>query len=57
MVMIYFFHSPIPTSPVPFHRIDEGQESLVKAFEGGKGREKDRCIVTKDLGIQSIGTL
>ncbi|KAG2367858.1 ribonuclease H-like domain-containing protein [Suillus spraguei] len=37
--------------------IDEGQESLVKAFEGGKGREKDRCIVTKDLGIQSIGTL
>ncbi|KAG1886999.1 ribonuclease H-like domain-containing protein [Suillus subluteus] len=37
--------------------IDEGQESLMKAFEGGKGREKDRCIVTKDLGIQSIGTL
>ncbi|KAG1821690.1 ribonuclease H-like domain-containing protein [Suillus subaureus] len=36
---------------------DEGQESLMKAFEGGKGREKDRCIVTKDLGIQSIGTL
>ncbi|KAJ8587553.1 ribonuclease HII [Rhizopogon salebrosus TDB-379] len=37
--------------------IDEGQESLMKAFEGGKGRDKDRCIVTKDLGIQSIGTL
>jgi ribonuclease H2 subunit A len=29
----------------------------MKAFEGGKGREKDRCIVTKDLGIQSIGIL
>ncbi|KAG1835053.1 ribonuclease H-like domain-containing protein [Suillus variegatus] len=41
----------------PVKWIDEGQESLMKAFEGGKGREKDRCIVTKDLGIQSIGML
>ncbi|KAH7920659.1 ribonuclease HII [Leucogyrophana mollusca] len=35
--------------------IDEGQESLVKAFESAKGRDKDRCAVTKDLGIQSVG--
>ncbi|KAG2110837.1 ribonuclease H-like domain-containing protein [Suillus discolor] len=41
----------------PVKWIDEGQESLMKAFEGGKGREKDRCIVAKDLGIQSIGML
>ena len=38
-------------------RIDEGQASLVKAFETGKGREKDLCAVTKDLSIRSVGSL
>ncbi|TFY70462.1 hypothetical protein EVG20_g2544 [Dentipellis fragilis] len=37
--------------------IDEGQASLVKAFETGAGREKDRCAVTKDLSIKSIASL
>jgi len=37
--------------------IDEGQESLVKAFESASGREKDRCAVTRDLHIKSIGKL
>ncbi|KAF5382214.1 hypothetical protein D9615_004337 [Tricholomella constricta] len=36
---------------------DEGQASLVKAFESGKGREKDRCAVAKDLKIVSVGML
>ena len=38
-------------------RIDEGQESLVKAFESASGREKDRCAVTRDLSIKSVGAL
>jgi len=40
-----------------FHRIDEGQASLVKAFETGKGPDKDRCMVIKDLKITSVGML
>ncbi|CAA7267019.1 unnamed protein product [Cyclocybe aegerita] len=36
---------------------DEGQASLVKAFESGKGLEKDRCLVMKDLYIKSIDSL
>ncbi|KAH7915614.1 ribonuclease H-like domain-containing protein [Hygrophoropsis aurantiaca] len=39
----------------PVKWIDEGQESLVSAFEGAKGRDKDRCAVARDLGIQSVG--
>lgn len=38
-------------------RIDDGQESLIKAFESAKGRDKDRCAVTKDLSIKSVGFL
>ena len=38
-------------------RIDEGQESLIKAFEGATGRDKDRCVVAKDLSIRSVGAL
>ncbi|KAG6817335.1 hypothetical protein H0H87_009933 [Tephrocybe sp. NHM501043] len=36
---------------------DEGQASLITAFESGKGREKDRCAVAKDLKLVSVGTL
>ncbi|PPQ95239.1 hypothetical protein CVT26_014930 [Gymnopilus dilepis] len=36
---------------------DEGQASLIKAFEGGKGLDKGRCAVTRDLHIKSIDTL
>ncbi|KAG6908341.1 hypothetical protein DXG01_005252 [Tephrocybe rancida] len=36
---------------------DEGQASLITAFESGRGREKDRCAVAKDLKIISIGEL
>ncbi|KAF5326719.1 hypothetical protein D9619_004061 [Psilocybe cf. subviscida] len=36
---------------------DEGQASLVKAFEGGKGLEKDRCTVTRDLHLKSVDIL
>jgi len=37
--------------------IDEGQASLVQAFESAKGREKDRCLVAKDLGLKSVAML
>ncbi|KAJ7601758.1 ribonuclease H-like domain-containing protein [Mycena polygramma] len=37
--------------------IDEGQASLIQAFESAKGREKDRSAVTKDLGLKSVGML
>ncbi|KAF9267735.1 ribonuclease HII [Marasmius fiardii PR-910] len=41
------------------HRVkwmDEGQASLIKAFESGQGLDKDRCLLAKELGIRSIGT-
>ena len=38
-------------------RTDEGQASLVKAFESGRGRDKDLCPVAKDLNIKSLGCL
>ncbi|KAF7312264.1 Ribonuclease [Mycena indigotica] len=37
--------------------IDDGQESLISAFESAKGREKDRCAVAKDLALKSVATL
>ncbi|KAF7374932.1 Ribonuclease [Mycena sanguinolenta] len=37
--------------------IDEGQKSLIQAFESAKGREKDRSAVTKDLSLKSVGML
>ncbi|KAI0303745.1 ribonuclease H2 subunit A [Multifurca ochricompacta] len=37
--------------------IDDGQASLVKAFENSAGHDKDRCAVTKDLFLSSVGTL
>ncbi|KXN89098.1 Ribonuclease H2 subunit A [Leucoagaricus sp. SymC.cos] len=36
---------------------DEGQVSLIKAFETSKGLDKDRCLVTKDLQLSSVSTL
>ncbi|KAF9484369.1 ribonuclease HII [Pholiota conissans] len=36
---------------------DDGQESLIKAFEGAKGLDKDRSIVTKELSLRSINSL
>jgi len=36
---------------------DEGQASLIKAFESGKGLDKDRCAVTKDLKLVNVGML
>ncbi|KDR76195.1 hypothetical protein GALMADRAFT_121076 [Galerina marginata CBS 339.88] len=36
---------------------DEGQASLIKAFEGGQGLDKGRCAVARDLHIKSIDTL
>ncbi|KAF8149954.1 ribonuclease H-like domain-containing protein [Crassisporium funariophilum] len=40
----------------PVKWTDEGQASLIKAFESGKGLDKDRCAVTKDLHIRSVDT-
>ncbi|KAH9178172.1 ribonuclease H2 subunit A [Lactarius sanguifluus] len=37
--------------------IDDGDATLVKAFETGVGHDKGRCTVTKDLCLSSIGTL
>jgi len=44
-------------SKLRLRRTDEGQASLIKAFETGKGLDKDRCTVTKDLHIRSLDTL
>jgi len=38
-------------------RTDEGQTSLIKAFETSKGLDKDRCLVAKDLQLSSVNTL
>ncbi|KAE9400242.1 ribonuclease HII, partial [Gymnopus androsaceus JB14] len=37
--------------------IDEGQASLIKAFESAQGLDKDRCGLTRELGIRSIAAL
>lgn len=37
--------------------IDDGQASLIKAFESETGRDKDRSAVTRDLCLSSVGTL
>jgi hypothetical protein len=39
------------------HRTDEGQASLMKAFESASGRDRDRCAVAKDLNIKSMASL
>ncbi|TDL16573.1 ribonuclease HII [Rickenella mellea] len=36
---------------------DEGQATLVKAFESAKGRDKGRCILAKELSLKSVGFL
>ncbi|KAI0049812.1 ribonuclease H2 subunit A [Auriscalpium vulgare] len=41
----------------PVDWIDDGQASLMNAFESGVGRDKDRCNVAKDLCLRSVGTL
>ncbi|KAI0775207.1 ribonuclease H2 subunit A [Trametes elegans] len=41
----------------PVEWVDDGQASLMKAFESATGRDKDRCAVTKDLGLTSVGSL
>ncbi|KAF8486069.1 ribonuclease H2 subunit A [Russula ochroleuca] len=37
--------------------IDDGDASLVKAFENATGHDKDRCVISKDLSLSSVGTL
>ncbi|PPQ66554.1 hypothetical protein CVT24_007119 [Panaeolus cyanescens] len=37
--------------------VDEGQASLIKAFETGTGLEKDRSAVTKDMHLKSVNSL
>jgi len=37
--------------------IDDGQASLIKAFENGKGLDKDRSAVMKDLHISNVEIL
>ncbi|KAF9066626.1 ribonuclease H2 subunit A [Rhodocollybia butyracea] len=37
--------------------IDDGQASLIKAFETAQGLDKDRCGLTRELGIRSIAAL
>ncbi|KAH0585134.1 hypothetical protein H2248_008393 [Termitomyces sp. 'cryptogamus'] len=41
----------------PVKWTDEGQASLISAFESGKGPEKDRCAVTKNLNLISVPSL
>lgn len=38
-------------------RIDEGQARLIQAFETGAGRDRNRCLIARDLGIKSLGSL
>ena len=45
------------TSANQIVRTDEGQASLIKAFETSKGPDKDRCLVAKDLQLSSVNTL
>ena len=49
--------SPKSSDHVYARRTDDGQASLVKAFESATGREKDRCMVAKDLNLKSVGML
>ena len=42
---------------IAYCRTDEGQTSLIKAFETGRGLDKDRSAVTKDLHIKSVNVL
>ena len=46
-----------PDNLIAYCRTDEGQTSLIKAFETGKGLDKDRSAVTKDLHIKSVNVL
>ena len=39
------------------YRIDDGEASLIDAFQSSSGRDKGRCAVTKDLSIRSVGML
>ncbi|KAI6099771.1 ribonuclease H2 subunit A [Pisolithus croceorrhizus] len=41
----------------PVKWIDDGQESSVAAFGSGRGRDKDRNMVAKDLCLHSVDTL
>ncbi|KAI6039899.1 ribonuclease H-like domain-containing protein [Pisolithus marmoratus] len=41
----------------PVKWIDDGQESSVAAFGSGRGRDKDRNTITKDLCLHSVGIL
>ncbi|KAI0734131.1 ribonuclease H2 subunit A [Fomitopsis betulina] len=41
----------------PVQWVDEGQASLVKAFESGTGLDKGRCLVAKDLCLKSVASL
>lgn len=52
---IGFHHMPVLI--LLCYRVDEGQASLVKAFESSKGKDKGRCILAKELSIKSISTL
>jgi len=36
---------------------DEGQDTLVMAFGSGRGRDKDRNFVARELCLRSVGTL
>lgn len=37
--------------------VDDGQKTLMKAFEGVTGVDKGRCSLTKELGISSVSSL
>ena len=52
--VFFFFYLD---SLITYRRTDEGQTSLIKAFATGKGLDKDRNAVTKDLHIKSVNIL
>ncbi|KAI5892697.1 ribonuclease HII [Schizophyllum commune H4-8] len=37
--------------------IDDGDAALTAAFQSATGRDKDRCAVTRERGIRSVGAL
>lgn len=47
----------ISLAETSYCRIDDGNVSLVKAFENATGHDKDRCVVSKDLCLSSVSTL
>lgn len=48
---------PQDMSHVVLFRVDEGQTSLIKAFEASAPRDKGRNAMAKELALHSVGDI